>query len=44
MLQDRHWGRYGFDGSIDVPDACRGAVGPVKKRQTVIGNDYALAA
>ena len=27
------WGRYGFDGSMEVTDACRGAVGLVKQRQ-----------
>jgi hypothetical protein len=38
------WGRHGFDGSVETLDACRGAIGLVKKWQPVIGNDYALAA
>ena len=38
------WGRYGFDGSIEALDACRGAIGLVKLWQLVIDNNYAMAA
>jgi hypothetical protein len=38
------WGRNGFDVGTDGWGACRGARGPRKNVQIVIGNNYALAA
>lgn len=39
-----YWGRSGFDAGAEGQGACRGARGPRKNGQTVVGNDYALAA
>lgn len=36
------WGRSGFDGSLEVLDACRGAIGLVKKWQTQLQNQLHL--
>ncbi|CBJ91295.1 hypothetical protein XNC1_3243 [Xenorhabdus nematophila ATCC 19061] len=37
---------FGFDGIRETQGACRGAVGLVKSRKTIVANDenYALAA